>query len=77
MSNQNAYEIRLGVLHEAKNIAFEAWHEKCIEVRENAKLIVAEGYKLPAAPTAEDVLKIANQLYSFVGGVGSAMERKK
>lgn len=78
MSNQNAYEIRLGIIMQAKSIAFETWQNKCLEVRDNASGgAINNGYTLPPAPSVKDILKIADELYAFVGGVGSAHERKK
>lgn len=70
--SQNAYEIRLNILNKAKEIAFESWAMKCNEEGLNAERHKRDQMN-PPAPTAKDVLKIADDLYKFVSGKGPGM----
>ena len=62
---QSGYQIRHELLCEARLILFDAWSQKCENIRRNADLSKTRS-DLPAAPTVADVKAVAEQLYAFV-----------
>jgi hypothetical protein len=63
--SQSGYQIRHELLCEARLILFDAWSQKCENIRRNADLSKTRS-DLPSAPTVADVKAVAEQLYAFV-----------
>lgn len=72
----NGYELRYQILRDARDILFEEWREICTNRRYvwdvqrdanfNQKKFEVEELVMPSAPTSEQIIFKANELYSFV-----------
>ena len=70
-TNKNAYEIRNDVLMQAQGLImekynkdFQVWEMSATRHPESGQIISTKD--APAFPTTEQILKTANDLYSFV-----------
>ncbi len=86
----NAYEIRLELLRMAQTLVIEGWYKRCdaikstwdtkynspatIAARMEEKIPVGE-LNFPSIPSSKDILKKANELYSFIEDDNRPKER--
>jgi|TARA_Y100000294_G_C8503423_1_gene315788 hypothetical protein len=69
--NKNAYEIRADILNQAQGLVmtkydkdFQVWENSVARHPESGNILVTKD--VPAFPTTDEILKTANELYSFV-----------
>jgi|TARA_B100002003_G_scaffold244963_1_gene271957 hypothetical protein len=69
--NKNAYEIRADILNQAQGLVmtrydkdFQVWESSVLRHPDSGNIISTKD--VPAFPTTDEILKTANELYSFV-----------
>ena len=72
MANKNAYELRTDILSMAQNTVmdkfnnqFSVWDMSC-ERHPDTGVIMTTNVPAPSYPTTSEILKTANELYTFV-----------
>ena len=72
MANKNAYELRTDILSMAQgqvmdkfNNQFSVWDMSC-ERHPDTGVLMPSNVPAPSYPTTSEILKTANELYSFV-----------
>ncbi len=72
MANKNAYELRTDILSMAQgqvmdkfNNHFSVWDMSC-ERNPDTGVIMSSNTPAPSYPTTSEILKTANELYTFV-----------
>ena len=72
MANKNAYELRTEILSMAQNRVmdiynqeFSVWDMSC-ERHPDTGVLMPSNVPAPSYPTTSEILKTANELYSFV-----------
>ena len=72
MSNKNAYELRTDILSMAQNSVmdkfnneFGVWDQSCERHPDTGRLMPSNA-PAPTYPTTSEILKTANELYTFV-----------
>ena len=63
---QSGYEIRYSILRDARDMLFQEWSVKCETHRRNCDLAKKQIETMPAAPTTDEILDRAEELYEFV-----------
>lgn len=61
----NAYEIRHGLMSEAKDYLMQQWHHRCEIEGRNAEFDKRKVSEVPL-PTVEEIVKVAESFYGFV-----------
>ncbi len=64
--SMNAYEIRYNLLNDARAMLTDQWHTACDHVRTRMEISDVKGLEFPAAPTFEEIKKLATNMYEFV-----------
>ena len=63
---QSGYEIRYNILRDARDMLFQEWILKCDIHRRNCDLANKQIETMPSAPSVDDILARAEDLYDFV-----------
>ena len=63
---QSGYEIRYSILRDARDMLFQEWTVKCDTHRRNCDLANKQIETMPAAPSVDDIIARAENLYDFV-----------
>lgn len=61
----NGYEIRHGLMSEAKDLLLQQWHHRCEIERAAAEYEKRKPKEVPL-PTLKEMLEVAETLYTFV-----------
>lgn len=65
MGAMNGYEIRLQLMHEAKDTLMQEWHHRCEVEQASAKHEQRPPVVIPA-PDVSEIVKLAEALYVFI-----------
>jgi hypothetical protein len=63
---QSGYEIRYNILRDARDMLFQEWILRCDVHRRNCDLAQKQIESMPEAPSVDDILERAEELYEFV-----------
>ena len=63
---QSGYEIRYNILRDARDMLFQEWILRCDVHRRNCDLAQKQIETMPTAPTTDEILDRAEELYEFV-----------
>ena len=63
---QSGYEIRYNILRDARDMLFQEWTAKCDIHRRNCDLANKQIEDMPAAPSVDQIIARAEELYEFV-----------
>lgn len=63
---QSGYEIRYNILRDARDMLFQEWQMKCDIHRRNFDLAKSHIDEMPEAPTINEIILRAEELYDFV-----------
>ncbi len=63
---QSGYEIRYNILRDARDMLFQEWILKCDIHRRNCDLANKQIDTMPGAPSVDEIIARAEELYDFV-----------